>query len=242
VRSNPPTALAVAVASACLAYSLGFSGYSARWMRRLLSRTGREETSIDVWSWMLARLLGGTLMTCLSLWSASFLGYSPSGCGLNFNHFGVSLLIVVATWAGLVPLLSIIARVWPGLFRGYPQMRSCRLSKQNFVLNASSWIIYFVGFEILYRGLLIFPLAAVYGRWTAVAVSSGIYVVGEIAQQPVQLVQIGLMPVAVGLGALAVLTGSILGPLLIHSFTASAFDFYAVPAEARRGCQLLTSP
>ena len=60
-------------------------------------------------------------------------------------------------------------------FEKYPQIRDPKWSKQIFIWNLISWAVYLTGYEILFRGVILFTVAASVGFLPAIAISTGFY-------------------------------------------------------------------
>jgi membrane protease YdiL (CAAX protease family) len=57
----------------------------------------------------------------------------------------------------------------------YPQIRAKLWSRKMIWQNAHSWAAYLLGYELLFRGILLFPVANVIGVWPAIAVNTALY-------------------------------------------------------------------
>jgi membrane protease YdiL (CAAX protease family) len=102
--------------------------------------------------------------------------FSLSDYGLSYNRetalftslwsFGLMIIII--------PLAFIGARK-PANLINYPQIRARLWTRKITVLNIVSWIVYLFGYEFLFRGILLFPLASELGAWPAVAINIAFY-------------------------------------------------------------------
>ncbi len=57
----------------------------------------------------------------------------------------------------------------------YPQMRIQQWTPSLFILNAGLWILYLMGYEFLFRGMLFFSTLSAFGFWPAVLSNSVLY-------------------------------------------------------------------
>jgi membrane protease YdiL (CAAX protease family) len=47
-------------------------------------------------------------------------------------------------------------------------------------MNIAGWILYLFGYEFMFRGVLLFPLAGELGVWPAIAVNTALYSVSHV--------------------------------------------------------------
>lgn len=74
----------------------------------------------------------------------------------------------------VVPLAAFSAKK-PKNLSNYPQIRAKIWDVKTFRLNLLGWAIYLFGYELLFRGVLLFPLVEAYGVWLAIAVNVALY-------------------------------------------------------------------
>ena len=156
---------------------------------------------------------------------------------LPLAEYGLSLRIETRFFllgAGIClvafPFLRLYARN-PMNSESVPRARPPSWNARYTTLNISSWALYLLAYESCLRGYLLFSLARSMGSWPAIAVSTAIYVaihlsrsIGEAGGSAV----IGLV-----YGAIALSSGSILIPVIIHIFIAVTVDQVAI--GRRRG-------
>lgn len=108
-------------------------------------------------------------------------GYSLSDYGLSYRpetalfsvlwSFGLLILII--------PLAFLSARK-PANLVNYPQIRASLWTRKITVMNIAGWILYLFGYEFMFRGVLLFPLAGELGVWPAIAVNTALYSVSHV--------------------------------------------------------------
>ena len=59
--------------------------------------------------------------------------------------------------------------------KNYPQIRAKHWSWATMVISAGGWLVYLLAYEFMFRGYLLFPLAAEWGFWPAAAASTLLY-------------------------------------------------------------------
>ena len=102
--------------------------------------------------------------------------YSLSDYGLTFKSDTIfftgfwSLMLILL----LIPLTYFSARKERNLIN-YPQIRARIWTKKIAYINIASWALYLLGYEFLFRGVLLFPLVEHLNVWTAVAINIALY-------------------------------------------------------------------
>ncbi len=139
-----------------------------------------------------------------------------------------SLAWIVGLAVIIIPVASISARN-PKNFVNYPQIRAKEWNTSLKVKNAMGWAAYLFGYEILFRGILLFPLVAQFGVWPAVAINVALYSSTHIPKGLDETV--GAIPLGIVLSLLTLLTGTIWIAFLVHltmaltnSFTSLKFN------------------
>ena len=92
--------------------------------------------------------------------------------------------------------------------------------------NALGWTIYLFGYEILFRGILLFPLVTEFGVWQAIAVNVALYSATHIPKGLDET--IGAIPLGIVLSLLTLQTGTIWIAFLVHVTMALTNSFTAL--------------
>ena len=139
-----------------------------------------------------------------------------------------SLAWIIGLAVIIIPVASISARN-PKNFVNYPQIRAKEWDNSLKIKNAMGWAAYLFGYEILFRGILLFPLVAQFGVWPAIAVNVALYSSTHIPKGLDET--IGAIPLGIVLSLLTLLTGTIWIAFLVHltmaltnSFTSLKFN------------------
>ncbi len=107
--------------------------------------------------------------------------YSLSDYGLSYNR---ETAFFTSLWSsGLMILiipLAFLGANKPANLINYPQIRARLWTRKITVLNIVGWIIYLFGYEFLFRGILLFPLAGELGPWPAVAINTAFYSISHV--------------------------------------------------------------
>lgn len=113
-----------------------------------------------------------------------------------------------------------------------PLARPPEWNARYILLNTSSWVIYLIAYEACMRGYLLFTLAGSMGSWPAIAVTTVIVTIIHLPKDFGEAV--GSAVTGVIFGAIALSSGSILIPLIIHIYVALTADFLAIRYHHRQ--------
>lgn len=86
----------------------------------------------------------------------------------------VTILWIVGLCALIIPISMYSGRQEKS-FEGYPQIRAKVWNRKMVIHHVASWTCYLLGYEMLFRGVLFFPLVESIGLWPAIAVNIGMY-------------------------------------------------------------------
>ncbi len=136
----------------------------------------------------------------------------------------------VALWAGVLVSLLLIFNLFSAKTkvnqRTYPQIRIRRWSPSFFTLNAATWLLFLLGYEYLFRGLLFFPALELIGLWPAIALNIVLYSLVHVPKGIHEI--LGALPFGVILCLAAYDTGSFWIAFLAHGAQAVINEFYAI--------------
>jgi membrane protease YdiL (CAAX protease family) len=125
----------------------------------------------------------------------------------------------------VVPLVYFSAKKEKNLVN-YPQIRAKVWSKKLKTRNAIGWAAYLFGYEMLFRGVLLFPLYHEFGIWPAIAVNIALYSATHIPKGLDET--IGAIPLGLVLCILTLLTGTIWIAFILHVIMAWTNTFTAL--------------
>jgi len=142
-------------------------------------------------------------------------GYSLADYGLTFiRETTLFSVIWILGLSLLVILLSYNSAGKPENLVNYPQIRAKIWTSKTIVINAAGWALYLLGYEFLFRGLLLFPLADHIGIWPAVAVNVALYSATHVPKGFQEA--IGAMPLGFVLCLLTLASGTIWIAFFVH--------------------------
>ena len=125
----------------------------------------------------------------------------------------LSLLWIVLLSIAVIPLAYFSAKK-PKNLLNYPQIRAREWSRRTFYLNLFGWFIYLVGYEVLFRGTLLFPIYQLVGLWPAIAINVALYAATHIPKGIEET--IGAVPLGIVLCILTLQTGTLWIAIFVH--------------------------
>ena len=166
---------------------------------------------------LFTRYLGGFSMGVLpALFYLVFVpgaSFAELGFVLRKNDVLPVILCSLGIISVIVPLIYVNAKK-PKNLLVYPQIRAGDWNRKLVGNNFLSWAVYLLGYELLFRGVLLFPLVAVMGLWPAIAVNIGLYSATHIPKGLTET--IGAIPLSIVLCLLCIHTGNLWPAFLVH--------------------------
>lgn len=153
--------------------------------------------------------------------------YSLADYGLTFaretNLFSLFWIVVLGIL--VVPMAMISARK-PENLVNYPQIRAKVWTRRTAIINIATWALYLFGYEMLFRGVLLIPLAGYAGVWIAISVNIAMYAATHIPKGLTET--IGAIPLGLVLCLLTLASGTIWIAFLVHLAMALTNSFTAL--------------
>ena len=209
--------------------------YSAYWLvassgrikRKFYSRYDHDKASL--YHITLNRVTGLLLMGVLppALCLLFLDRYTLADIGLGFRPETATFTVVsfIAVSIILVPFISRNARK-PEILASYPQIRAEIWTKRTVAAELLTWALYLLGYEILFRGVLLFTLKDSLGIWIAIAINTALYSAAHIAKGMSET--IAAIPFGVLLCILTLHSGSIWIAFFLHLVNALTITFAAL--------------
>ena len=164
--------------------------------------------------WIIAqRIWGGLVMGITALLVPLFLGISPAEWGMSFSMNGQSLLLALGIGV-LVVLLNLGRAGQPANLEQYPQIRSREWDLSLLLWSSLGWVIYLLGYELMFRGLLLYSCIDTMGIWPAIAINCAIYSFAHFFKGIGETV--GAIPFGIIVCVLTLWTGNFMLAFLIH--------------------------
>lgn len=121
----------------------------------------------------------------------------------------LSPVVMVLTFLGANKPLNLLS---------YPQIRAKIWKPVTILIAVTGWALYLLGYETLFRGILLFPVADNLGIWPAVTINTALYSATHIPKGINEAV--GAIPLGIVLCLLTLGTGTIWIAFFVHLFMA----------------------
>jgi membrane protease YdiL (CAAX protease family) len=153
-------------------------------------------------------------------------GYTLADYGLTFRTD--TALFTLGWTVGLsifvIPMTYLSAQKTKNLIN-YPMIRAKIWTNKTIIINILGWILYLFGYEFLFRGILLFPIAEHIGIWPAIAINIALYSATHIPKGLDET--IGAMLIGLVLCLLTLTSGTIWIAFLVHVIIALTNSFTA---------------
>lgn len=161
---------------------------------------------------------------------------ADAGLGYNTKMSGFVFASVVLISMLIIPVVSFNARK-PAIFEIYPEIRVSRWTVGLLFTEIITWAIYLLGYEALFRGVLLFGLADQLGPVPAVAVNIILYSAAHLPKGKTETLE--AIPFGLVLCILTLHSGSIWIAFVAHlvsatTATVTAIKFNPVMSYANR--------
>lgn len=208
---------------AVLAFVLWHYFLSAAALRNL-SRHWRQP--IDVWAGPVSRASGGVGLLVVSVVCAV-------GAELPLDWFTAPLHQNAIGWVA-IPACILVPLVWragrqPAQQARYPDFRVPHATRAQQALSATSWLVYLIGYEALFRGLVLGACIQVAGVGVGVAIHTSLYVLAHLHKDAAET--LGCLPMGYLFAYMTLQTGSLWPALLLHVAIAIAAEQSAARAN-----------
>jgi len=213
---------------AVLLLVLGFLGYLFMGSR-LMHYLGQEQKNDPHGLFMahlLRRILGFVLMGLLPLLVYYYgLRLPFQEYGINFQQTGRSVIWILVFLPPIIAMNYYVAGK-PSNLEQYPQIRLVQWNMKDLFFNFTTWILYLLGYEMLFRGFLLFSFYYAFGMPIAIAVNVVLYALAHIPKGLREVA--GSVPFGVILCLITLGTGSFLAAFVLHTLMALSNEFFAI--------------
>ncbi len=142
-----------------------------------------------------------------------------------------TLAWVLGGAAVFVPIVGSSARK-PPIWSRYPEIRRDPFDAATARRSAGAWALYLLGYEYMFRGVLLFGLASRFGVWAALAITTALYVVvhlPKMASETASCLAMGIV-----FGAMSISSGSFVAAWLLHVLIALTSETVAAAFDPGR--------
>lgn len=209
--------------------TLGFSIYhfiaiSEKVKAKYLSKYGVEKGNTQ-FLWM-TRYLG-----CLSIGVIPFfimmlvLNKQPAAFGFDFKEHALSFYWIIGLAIIIIPMNFFNSKKEKNL-AFYPNVREKKWTKGMVAHNAFTWMSYLFGYELMFRGVLLFATVPLLGEWPAIILNAAIYALVHVPKNLEET--IGAVPLGILLCLVTLTTGTIWVAFFVHITLALSNFFFSL--------------
>jgi len=152
--------------------------------------------------------------------------------GLALKDYGLTFAFLTGPpwWSFLViPVILVIgikAAKQDGNLELYPQIRSKNWTPGMIAISGTSWVLFLLGYEFLFRGFLLHASLDIMAAGPAIALNSALYAFAHFYKGPGET--FGAIPVGVLLCYLTLVTGNIWCAVILHSVMALSNEWFSL--------------
>jgi len=169
-------------------------------------------------------LLGVVPIASLIMLTRDF-SLADAGVGFNPEKWGFTVISIILLSLIIIPVISRSARK-PGIMAVYPEIRAARWTNRMMIAETGSWAVYLLGYEVLFRGVLLFPLAVALGPLSAIIINTVLYSAAHIPKGKTET--LAAIPFGIVLCLLTLHSGTIWIAFIAHLVNAITMTFTAV--------------
>lgn len=217
---------------ALLLFTLGFSAYhflslSPRLKEYFTQKYGAEKGHTrHVFFQRYLGMLSIGLIPALVMWLC--LGKGLTAYGVTLENIDTSLYWILGLGTPIL-IISYFKTQSPGNLASYPMIREKEWGRKLVFQNAISWIGYLVGYELMFRGILLFGLVPLLGVWPAIAVNAALYALAHIPKNVGET--LGAIPLGIFFCLLTLHTGTVWIAMFVHFIIALSNSFFSLRAH-----------
>jgi membrane protease YdiL (CAAX protease family) len=169
-------------------------------------------------------LLGVVPLTLFIMVTQDFT-LADTGLGFNPEKSAFTIISIILLSILIIPVIYRNARK-PEIMAVYPEIRAAKWTDRMMLAETGSWALYLLGYETLFRGLLLFPLAESLGPVTATVINIILYSAAHIPKGKTET--LAAIPFGAVLCILTLQSGTIWIAFIAHLVNALTMTFTAV--------------
>lgn len=142
--------------------------------------TGEKKLRSQTMKVYFKRSLVFTLFGLLPLFIVRYWLRQPlKNFGYGFRNIKATIMLTIVLYTISFPVLLLASKSLK-LQKVYPEIRESIKSRLSFLYSTVSYVLFYFGYEALYRGFLLFGLKGYLGEWGAIIISMGFVSVSHI--------------------------------------------------------------
>lgn len=154
-----------------------------------------------------------------------WLGKGPSDYGIDFKNHDISLYWIFGLALIIIPMNFFNSKKEKNL-AFYPNVRELEWTKKMVATNAFTWCAYLFGYELMFRGLLLFATVPLLGEWPAIILNAALYALVHVPKNLEET--IGAVPLGIILCLVTLTTGTIWVAFFVHITLALSNFFFSL--------------
>jgi len=210
---------------------LGFSIYhfASKSTHKYFSKKLSSTKYASFYGFLFQRILGLLTYGGIPL-AILYLTYSfpISKYGFNFDNIESSIIWILIL-GGIIIIANYYLAGKTENLKNYPQIRLKNWTLKLALINNLTWGLYLLGYEFMFRGLLLFSFYYAYGILPAIAVNCLLYSMVHIPKGKKET--LGSIPLGLILSIITLNTGSFLTAFVFHIIMALSNDYFAIKAH-----------
>ncbi len=164
------------------------------------------------------RVWGGVILGITALLVPVIgLGESPFKYGMSFGIDGETALLILGMGV-LIVIINLLRAGKPNNLVQYPQIRAKQWDLKLLLLSSFGWVVYLLGYELMFRGFLLYGCIETMGIWPAIAINCAIYSFAHFFKGIGET--IGAIPFGVIICVVTLYTGNFMLAFIVHCFLA----------------------
>lgn len=153
--------------------------------------------------------------------------YSLKDLGVRFTDWNVlHSFYWILSIGGTMIILNRITIKRDRIFNSFPQIRAKVWDRKLIFSYSMAWAIYILGYEFLFRGILLMPLVNTIGTWPAITINVALYAIVHAPQGKDGV--IGSAVLGIPLCLMTLMTGNIWATVLTHICFAWSNSLFAL--------------
>ena len=190
--------------------------------RRILLSPDRDPGLLFIAEKITGFLLFGAIPFILF---ATTSGLHPSETILTTGKSGHYWYVLLSTLI-IITLLTFNGSKKKAIQEKSPRIRIKKWTVKYCIIAITGWLIYILGYELLFRGILWLVCFSAFGFWVALLINIVLYAAVHLDQG--LAMSLGAIPFGILLCLLTFLTGSFLFAFLIHGWLAVSTEIFSV--------------
>lgn len=154
-----------------------------------------------------------------------FYAFPATKYGFNLKNIDTTFIWILILGSIVITANYFLAGKQANL-KNYPQIRLKKWTPRTIMINDLTWILYLLGYEFMFRGLLLYSFYYAYGILPAIAINCLLYSLVHIPKG--QKETFGAIPLGIILSIITLNTGSFLTAFVFHVIMALSNDHFAI--------------